>query len=264
MKLQLLIFSIFLITLVTNSDINSVLMTINSERTFSNLYAYQRYNYTISALTNYKYTFKIKVKSTSISSSSYLSISYIGHKNRYPDTISSLNVAQGSLYLDYSSYSSSYNTYEYTYTVSNYNIYYLTFVLTPSKGIDSVSITITRTYSSNSSSSSSSSAASAIVFIIVFFSIFSFCVIFCIAFVFCKACCDCFRISPAIEPVHKPNYTPLTPQYQQPMPIQPQPQPQYMAPPQYTLQNQYAQPPQYINPQQNINGYAPGQLYSSS
>ena len=107
------------------------------------------------------------MKNTSISSSSYLSMSYIGHISRYPNTISSYNEAQGSLYMYYKSSSSGYNTYECSYTVSKYSIYYLTFVLTPSKGIDSVSITITRTYSSNSSSSSSSSASNDIVFIIV-------------------------------------------------------------------------------------------------
>ena len=261
MKLQFLIFSIFLITLVTNSEISSTLMILDYERTFSNLLANQKYYYTISASTNYKYTFKIKAKSTSISSSSYLSISYIGHSSRYANTISSMNEAQGSLSAYQITSYSGYNTYAYAYTVSYYKIKYLTFVLTPSKDIDSVSITISEIYSG---SSISSSTANDIVFIIIFFTIFSFCVIFCIAFVFCKAFCECFKSRPAIEPVPQPNYTPLSPQYQQPMPIQPQPQPQYMAPPQYTQPNQYAQPPQYINPQQNINAYAPGQLYSSS
>ena len=258
MKLQFLIFTIFLITLVESESIyNATTMYSGSEKTFYSLTANKNQYYTISATRNYKYTFKIKIKSSYISSSSYLSLSYIGHSSIYPNTNSYNNEDQGSLYCTYTSTSSGYITYEYSYTVTKSFIYYLTFVLTPKNYIDSVSITITENYSSNISDSTSS-----IAFIIIFFTIFIFCAIFCVIFFVCRAFCECFKNSTVIQTSPQPNYTPLTPQYQQPQPIQPQPQ--YMAPPQYNQPNQYVQSPQYINPQQNINGYAPGQLYATS
>ena len=264
MKLQFFIFSIFLISLAANSSITTKLMSTGSETTFSSLKSNQKQYYTVSAMSNYKYTFKIKVKNTYISSSTSLSISYITHSTRYPDTSSYYNEAQGSLYFNtISTYTSGYNTYESSsYTVSKYSISYLTFVLTPYKNIDSASITITKTY--DGSSSSSSSNVKGVVFTIVFFVIFFICIIFCIIFFVCRAFCECFKNATIIQTSPQPNYTSLSPQYIQPQPIQPQIQPIYIVPPQYNQPNEYAQPPQYINPQQNVNGYSPGQLYASS
>ena len=65
---------------------------------------------------------------------------------------------------------------------------------------------------------------------------YDFCAIFCVIFFVCRAFCECFKNSTVIQTSPQPNYTPLTPQYQQPQPIQPQPQ--YMAPPQYNQPNQ--------------------------
>ena len=186
MKLQIFIFSIFLISLAANSSITTKLMSTGSETTFYSLTSNKKQYYTVSAMNNYKYTFKIKVKNTYISSSSSLSISYIAHSTRYPDTSSYYNEAQGSLYFNsISTYTSGYNTYESSsYTVSKYSISYLTFVLTPYKNIDSVSITITKTYASSSSSSSSNS--SIVAFIIVFFVIFFFVLLFVLSFSFAE------------------------------------------------------------------------------
>jgi hypothetical protein len=254
MKLEFLILSIFLITSVIDStDIDTNSMISNSEQTFYSLKAGNKYYFTVYAYYNHEYTFRIKMKNYYYSS--YFSLSYIGHIFSTPSTF---NKAEGSLNLhtSTSTYITSFNIYESSsYKVTDSSINYLTFVLTPSKDIESVSIKILE---------SKASSNNEVIFIIVFFSIFVFCVIFCIIFVFCKACCECLKPKPTVQPVPQPNYTPLTPQYQQPQPIQPQPQPQYMAPPQYNQPNQYVQPPQYINPQQNINGYAPGQLYASS
>ena len=59
MKLQILILSIFLITLVESESItNATTMYSGSERTVYSLEANKKYYYTISASYNYKYTFK--------------------------------------------------------------------------------------------------------------------------------------------------------------------------------------------------------------
>ncbi len=249
MKLEILILSIFLIASVMN--ITTYNMYSNSEKQVSNLYANNKYYFTISAYKNNKYTFRIKVKNTYYSS--YFSLSYIGHVYSTPSTS---NEEGGYLSLSTSSslYYSGYNIYESSsYTVSKSSINYLTFVLTPSRDIDLASITILETNSLND-----------VVFIIVFFTIFIFCVFFCIIFWVCRAFCECFKNRPVIQTVpQNNNYTPLQPQYQQPQPQYQQPQPQYIPPPQYNQPNQYAQAPQYINPQQNINAYAPGQLYAN-
>ena len=64
MKLQFLIFTIFLITLVESESIyNATTMYSGYEKTFYSLTANKNQYYTISATRNYKYTFKIKVKS---------------------------------------------------------------------------------------------------------------------------------------------------------------------------------------------------------
>ena len=201
MKLQFLIFIIFLITLVENSEITTNhIMTISTETIFSNLPANQNQYYTIYVpSTYYKYTFKIKVSNTYISSSSSLSLSFIGHSSKYPNTISSNNIAQGSLYFSSIISSSGYTTYESSYVVTKSSINYLTFVLTPSKYINNASITITRIYSSDSSDSNVKTDASDVVFIIVFFSIFIFCVFFCIIFFVCRAFCECFKNSTVIQ-----------------------------------------------------------------
>ena len=113
MKLQILILSIFLITLVESESItNATTMYSGSERTVYSLEANKKYYYTISASYNYKYTFKIKVKNTYISSSSYLSVSYLGHGSSYPNAINSYNTDYGSLSCSYSSIYSSYYTFE--------------------------------------------------------------------------------------------------------------------------------------------------------
>jgi len=109
MKLQFLIFSIFLITLVANKDItNATILNVDSERTFISLIFNQSQYFTMYAIYNCKYTFKIKAKSTSIPSSSSLSLLYIGHKYFYPDSIITLNNEYGSLNNSYSSINSNY------------------------------------------------------------------------------------------------------------------------------------------------------------
>jgi len=248
MKLQILFLSIFLITLVESEYIyNATTMDLGTEETVYGLKSNKKYYYTVSAGYNYKYTFKIKVKNNYISSSSYLSVSYIVHSSSYPNAINSYNTDYDYLFCSNTGTSFSYYSFEYSYSNYKYSsAYYITFVLTPSKNIDSASITIKRTSIKNISDDEAS-------FLKVIFSIFIICVAFCIIFAIVRSFYVCLKIKPIIQPSPQPNYAPLIPQYQQPQPTQPaQPQPQYMA------------PPQKINPQQNVNGYSPGQLYASS
>ena len=141
MKLEFLILSIFLINSVIDStDIVTNTMYSNNEQTFYSLKAGNKYYFTISAYYNREYTFKIKMKNYYYSS--YFSLSYIGHIFSTPSTY---NKAEGSLYLhtSSSSYITSLNIYESSsYKVTDSSINYLSFVLTPSKDIESVSITI--------------------------------------------------------------------------------------------------------------------------
>ena len=166
MKLQFLIFSIFLITLVANKDItNATILNVDSERTFISLIFNQSQYFTMYAIYNCKYTFKIKAKSTSIPSSSSLSLLYIGHKYFYPNSIITLNNEYGSLNNSYSSINSNYTTYEYSCKIKNKESEYITFILTPNKYIDSVSIVVTKIYLKKIS-------FSYLIFILVFFTIF--------------------------------------------------------------------------------------------
>ena len=206
MKLKFLILSIYLITSVMALTINE--MQSGVEKTFSNLKVSQSYYFTIRAYNEKQYIFKIKVKNTYSASS--LPLSYIAHTSQTPST---KNQEEGkAFYVISDSYLSGYNIYESLYTVIKSSIEYVTFVLTPSKDIDSVSITITE-----SKPSRFTMHPALLIFIAV---ILFYCFVGFGSYIYGK----CIRKKKSDTGPTTPqtdNYTPLASQNQSPSPEQP-------------------------------------------
>ena len=248
MKLVILILSIYLTTSVEDmTNITTNIMTKDIEKTFYNLTKKQTYYYTIRAYNQRKYTFRLKVQRGYISSSSSLSLSYIGHNSSIPSEYKPDIIDEGSLYLTSSS-SRGYNIYQSQYKVTKSSINYVTFVLTPIKNISSVSIIIFEYNYENKDSSSVVDFELIGIFLTIFLALLAITLVICI---FGKdTICKCCRKKTIIQPVPQNKYdTPLTPIY--PSSSDFQSQPEYMAPSDYIQANQYAQPPQYLDPQIN-------------
>jgi len=238
MKYEFLIIIFLIISIIDSTKIDQTIMDLDKEIIFNNLTSSQKKYFTVNTynyLFIYKYTFKIKVKNTY--SKSNFTTNYMEHSSETP-SINDKEYFITPVTSNKQTYG--YNTYENSFRVQK-KINYLTYVLIPKTNIDSVSITITKKYVSNAESQDNKNTVE-IIYVIVIFSIIFLCCFAYVIIAVCRACCRCFRPKPIIlENEPQPNYAPLMPQNQ--------PEPQYILPPQY--------------PQQNVNGYAPGQLYTN-
>ena len=105
----------------------------------------------------------------------------------------------------YSTINSNYTTYEYSCKIKNIKSEYITFILTPNKYIDSVSIVVTKIYLNKIS-------YSYLIFILVFFTIFIISIFIIAFYIICKDSNECSKNNSEIQPSLQPNYAPLNPQ----------------------------------------------------
>ena len=205
MKMDCLILGIFLINSVVNMPEYNT-MTLNDQQNFTDLKMGEKYYFTISNSRNIKYSFKIKILSAEFSSSTSISMSYIGH---YSKDISSKK-EEGNLTLSFS-IDNNYNTYESSSCFADYYISkYITFILISKYDIDLASFMICE---------ANSGISFGITYLIVFSSLLAFFILVISSIGFIKR--GCIIIDHKKEGFPQPeNYTSLTSQQNQ----QPQPQ----------------------------------------
>ena len=201
MKLECLIFVLFLISSVLNESISKYnTMYANNRKTFTGLRNNQKYYFTITASIKHKYTIKIEISRDNISS--YHSFFYIVHSSSIPSSTENESTLSISKYYT----TDLYYIYEFSEITATKD--FLSLALIPKYNYGSVSITISEP------GSGTTSIGFGIIFLIVFFSILGFYIII-LTVIGCIKKRSKRKNDSKIESTPQPdNYTPLIPQSQ--------------------------------------------------